>query len=85
MLSRELPLRLVFRLWDSYFASDDFCRLHSFVVAALLLRFSLQLLKLHTFGDMIRMLQALPTGGWSKKDVELLVQESLVLMNIFSE
>lgn len=85
MLSRELPLRLVFRLWDCYFSTEDFNRLHSFVVASLLLRFSLQLLKLHTFGELMKMLQALPTGGWSKKDVEMLAQEATVLMNIFAE
>lgn len=86
MLSRELPLKLIFRLWDSYFAtSEDFHRLHSFVVSSLVLRFSLNLLKLNSFGEIIKMLQQLPTNKWSKKDVEMLVQEAVVLQHIFSE
>lgn len=85
LLSRELPINLVFRLMDSYFsASEDFEVLHSYVAASLILRFSVLLLKINSFHGIMSKLQNLPTDDWSKKDIEMLVEEAVVLMNTYS-
>ena len=86
LLSREIPVRLIFRLMDSYFsASEDFEVLHCYVVSSLVLRFSVKLLKINSFNVLMRTLQNLPTKDWTKRDIELLVEEAVVLMHTYSQ
>lgn len=55
---------------DSYFSwNEDFEVLHSYVVASLILRFSVLLLKINSFHHLLSRLQNLPTDDWTKKDI----------------
>lgn len=92
LLMRELPLSLVVRLWDTYFAEsragavrDGFHTFHVYVCAALLLRFSVQLRALPTFGDLLPFLQKLPTTGWKVSDVEELIAQAFVHKSLFED
>ena len=82
LLMRELSLDLILRVWDTYLAehsgsddasfsdatSDGFAVLHVYACAALLTRYSAELLKMD-FGELVMFLQHLPTTGWSVKEV----------------
>jgi len=90
LLMRELPLALVVRLWDTYFAEsragavrDGFHTFHVYVCAALLLRFAPALRALPTFGDILPFLQKLPTAGWRNHDVEELIAQAFVHKSLF--
>jgi hypothetical protein len=88
LLLRELPLRLMIRLWDTYMAethnniSDGFNTFHIFVCAMLLLKFSKQL-KQMAFQDLVQFLKALPTKEWSVKDVEELLAQAHIYRTSF--
>ena len=88
LLLRELPLRLMIRLWDTYMAethnniSDGFNTFHIFVCAMLLLKFSKQL-KQMSFQDLVQFLKALPTKEWGVKDVEELLAQAHIYRTSF--
>lgn len=76
-LMREFTLKLIIRLWDSYFSMEDsFSSFHLFVCACLLLNFSEQLKKMTEFTDIIMFLQNLPILNWSILDLEVLIAKS---------
>ncbi|KAG0936957.1 hypothetical protein G6F29_010193 [Rhizopus arrhizus] len=85
LLMRELPLRSTIRMWDTYLAegsSEGFSEFHVYVCAAFLVKWSNQLQKLDFQGIMI-FLQQLPTQGWQKRDVELLLSEAYMWKTLF--
>ncbi|KAI8991239.1 RabGAP/TBC [Mycotypha africana] len=85
LLMRELPLRAIIRMWDTYLAegsSEGFSEFHVYVCAAFLVKWSPQLQKLDFQGVMI-FLQQLPTQGWQEKDVELLLSEAYMWKTLF--
>ncbi|KAI8393921.1 rab-GTPase-TBC domain-containing protein [Radiomyces spectabilis] len=85
LLMRELPLKSIIRMWDTYLAegsSEGFSEFHVYVCAAFLVKWSEQLQKLDFQGVMI-FLQQLPTQGWSEKDVELLLSEAYMWKTLF--
>jgi hypothetical protein len=88
LLLRELPLRLVVRLWDTYMAEtktsikDGFGTFHVFVCAALLLKFRAQLKEMK-FQDLLQFLHNLPTKDWEIKDIEELLSQAYVYMSSF--
>ncbi|CAO3674779.1 unnamed protein product [Rhizopus stolonifer] len=85
LLMRELPLRSTIRMWDTYLAegsSEGFSEFHVYVCAAFLVKWSNQLMKLDFQGIMI-FLQQLPTQGWQKRDVELLLSEAYMWKTLF--
>lgn len=53
-------------------------------MASLILRFSVLLLKINSFHGLMSKLQKLPTEDWTKKDIEMLVEEAVVLMHTYS-
>ena len=59
LLSRELPLPCLVRLWDSYFAISDGFELHLYVCLAILLHCSDELLEMDT-AELLVFLQHLP-------------------------
>ena len=88
LLLRELPLRLVVRLWDTYMAEmknsikDGFGNFHIFVCAALLLKFRSKLKEMK-FQDLLQFLHNLPTNDWTIKDIEELLSQAYVYMSSF--
>lgn len=75
-LMREFSLKLIMRLWDTYFAEEDaFNTFHLFVCACLLLNFSEKIKKLD-FQNLIMFLQSLPTGNWGVQDIEVLLAKA---------
>lgn len=83
LLVRELPMRLLLRLWDAYLSEKDgFATLHVYVCAALLLRWSAHLQTLE-FQELMTFLQNLPTGDWQEKDLEMLTAQAHVWRTLF--
>jgi hypothetical protein len=90
LLLRELPLRLVVRLWDTYVAEsrhavrDGFETFHIYVCAALLDRFKPKLLE-RTTHELLTFLQALDkeTASWGASDVEELISKAYVFTQVF--
>jgi len=75
-LMREFSLKLIMRLWDTYFSEEDaFNTFHLFVCACLLLNFSEKIKKLD-FQNLIMFLQNLPTNNWGVKDIEVLLAKA---------
>lgn len=75
-LMREFSLKLIMRLWDTYFSEEDaFNTFHLFVCSCLLLNFSEKIKKLD-FQNLIMFLQNLPTNNWGVKDIEVLLAKA---------
>jgi len=72
-LMREFSLKLIMRLWDTYFSEEDaFNNFHLFVCSCLLLNFSEKIKKLD-YQNLIMFLQSLPTNTWGVNDIEVLL------------
>jgi len=83
LLMRELPLRLVARMWDTYFAEEDgISSFHVYVCAAFLLQWSEQLQQLDFQGIMM-FLQHLPTASWTNDDVEMLLSKGYMYKALY--
>ena len=75
-LMREFSLKLIMRLWDTYFSEEDaFNNFHLFVCACLLLNFSDKIKKMD-FQSLIMFLQDLPTSNWGINDIEVLLAKA---------
>eukprot|EP00340_Litonotus_pictus_P011418 CAMPEP_0170538488 /NCGR_PEP_ID=MMETSP0209-20121228/103343_1 /TAXON_ID=665100 ORGANISM="Litonotus pictus, Strain P1" /NCGR_SAMPLE_ID=MMETSP0209 /ASSEMBLY_ACC=CAM_ASM_000301 /LENGTH=353 /DNA_ID=CAMNT_0010840189 /DNA_START=65 /DNA_END=1122 /DNA_ORIENTATION=+ len=73
-LMREFSLKMIIRLWDSYFAlNDSFNFFHLFVCACFLLNYSEKLKAMSEFQEVIMFLQNPPTNNWSEVDMNVLV------------
>jgi len=78
LFMRELNLELVMHLWELYLACENFegfSILHIYVCAAFLEGFRERILQMEFMGIM-KFLQNPPTGDWTKKDVESLVEKA---------
>ncbi|GAA6030330.1 hypothetical protein JCM8097_009051 [Rhodosporidiobolus ruineniae] len=84
LLMRELSVRNIVRMWDTYLAEggDAFSNYHCYVCLSFLTRWSEQLRGLD-FQGIILFLQALPTQGWTDKDTELLLSEAFLWSRTF--
>lgn len=75
-LMREFSLKLIIRMWDTYFSEDNaFNKFHLFVCACLLLNFS-DKIKQCDFQESIMFLQTLPTDKWTLNDLEILLAKA---------
>ena len=85
LLVRELPLRLVLRLWDAYFAEgvQEYPMMHVYVCLALLRRVSPALLQMTDFGDLLRTLQAPPTEAFGDTDLTEILSSAYQLQQLF--
>lgn len=96
---RELPIRGVFRTWDTYLAegrlhlschlphTDDvesFASLHVFLCAAFLENWSVELQK-KDFPALITFLQRPPTSEWREEDLEPLLAQAYVWMSMYND
>ncbi|ELT94978.1 hypothetical protein CAPTEDRAFT_184346 [Capitella teleta] len=86
LLMRELPLRCVIRLWDTYMSeAEGFASFHLYVCAAFLSRFSQDLLRENDFHGLMLMLQNLPTHHWDNEEIGLLLAEAYKLKYMFAD
>lgn len=85
LLMRELPHRLSVRLWDTYLAEGaHFATLHVYVCAALLTRFSAELL-IKDFSEILIFLQNVPTASWTEDDVGMLLSQAFMWKSWFED
>jgi hypothetical protein len=85
LLVREFPLPITLRLWDAYLSErGTFAAFHVYVCAALLERFSLDLVRL-TFPDLVLFLQNLPTRSWTEQDLSTLLSRAYMFKAIFED
>ncbi|KJX98104.1 GTPase-activating protein gyp1 [Zymoseptoria brevis] len=83
LLMREVSVENVVRMWDTYLAEETgFSTFHLYVCAAFLVKWSNELQTMD-FQDIMIFLQALPTKGWTAKDVELLLSEAFIWKSLF--
>ena len=80
LLMRELPLKHIVRIWDTYLAEgEDFSQFHVYVCAAFLIHWSAQLRQLD-FQPLMLYLQRLPTQNWGEKEIDMLLSQAYVLV-----
>lgn len=84
LLMREMSLKNVIRMWDTYLSEgpDGFSDFHVYVSAAFLVKWSEHLRKLE-FQDIIMFLQSPPTKSWKTKDIEMLLSEAFMWKSLF--
>ena len=86
LLMRELPLNICIRLWDTYWSEmDGFASFHLYVCAALLKRFSEDILKQTDFQSLMTFLQNLPCSDFTDDDVSRLLSEAYQLKFMFAD
>jgi len=84
-LIREFPVKLILRLWDTYFSEEKgFSEFHLYVCACLLLSFSEKLKSMTEFQEVIVFLQNLPTSNWEIKDIDILLAKSYSIKELYS-
>ncbi|KAG7004455.1 dimethyladenosine transferase [Physcia stellaris] len=83
LLMREVNVKCIIRMWDTYMAEEQgFSEFHLYVCAAFLVKWSVELLRMD-FQEIMMFLQALPTRNWTEKDVELLLSEAFIWQSLF--
>ncbi|XP_013381331.1 TBC1 domain family member 22A-like isoform X2 [Lingula anatina] len=86
LLMREMPLRCIIRLWDTYLAEPEgFSAFHLYVCAALICRFSQEIKSEKDFQGIMMFLQNLPTHHWQNQDIGLLLAEAYKLKYMFAD
>jgi hypothetical protein len=84
LLVREFPLPVTLRLWDAYLSErGTFASFHVYVCAALLERFSKELMQL-SFPELVLFLQNLPTQTWTEQDISMLLSQAYLWKALFS-
>ncbi len=76
-LMREFSLKLIIRLWDTYFSEEDaFNNFHLYVCAGLLLSFSEKIKMMEEFQETMMFLQNLPISNWSLEEIDVLLAKA---------
>ena len=84
-LIREFSIKLILRLWDTYFSEEKgFSEFHLYVCACLLLTFSEKLKTFTDFQELIMFLQHLPTSDWQIEDMDMLLAKSYSIKELYS-
>lgn len=86
LLLREVPLRAILRVWDTYLAEDrgGFENFHVYVCVVLLKKYRDKLVEME-FTDMLIFLQDMPTSEWTDDVVEPILSEAFILSTLFDE
>ena len=86
LLLRELPLKAVLRLWDTYLAEEraGFENFHVYVCAVFLKEHEERLLKM-SFQEILMFLQDLPTGEWVEEDIEPILSQAYILSTLYDD
>ena len=84
ILLREVPLRAILRVWDTYLSEDrgGFENFHVYVCVVLLKKYRDKLLEME-FQDILTFLQDLPTSEWTDDVVEPILSEAFILSTLF--
>ncbi|KAG8420817.1 GTPase-activating protein [Metarhizium acridum] len=83
LLMREISVRNIIRMWDTYLAEEQgFSEFHLYVCAALVVKWSDRLVKMD-FQEIMMFLQSLPTKTWTEKDIELLLSEAFIWQSLY--
>ena len=83
-LLRELPLRAIMRLWDTYISEEQggFENFHVYVCAVLLKTFKDQLMTMQ-FQEILMFLQDMPTVDWDLDDMDPILSQAFILSTLF--
>jgi hypothetical protein len=86
VLLRELPLRCVLRLWDTYLAEErnGFENFHVYV-CVVMLKMNEELLLEMSFQDIIIFLQDLPTASWTDADIDPILSQAFILSTLYDQ
>ena len=86
LLLRELPLRAILRIWDTYLSEErgGFENFHVYVCAVLLKTYREKLLSMN-FQDVLMFLQELPTSEWTEEEVEPVLAQAYILSTLFED
>eukprot|EP00638_Chattonella_subsalsa_P015502 CAMPEP_0117839336 /NCGR_PEP_ID=MMETSP0949-20121206/13928_1 /TAXON_ID=44440 /ORGANISM="Chattonella subsalsa, Strain CCMP2191" /LENGTH=461 /DNA_ID=CAMNT_0005682313 /DNA_START=182 /DNA_END=1568 /DNA_ORIENTATION=+ len=85
LLLRELPIRIIIRIWDTYFSQDGgFESFHIYFCTALLGHFSPTLLHMETM-DLMAFFQDMPTKEWTEKEIEPLLSQAYIYSTLFED
>ena len=84
LLLRELPLRAIMRLWDTYFDEEigGFENFHVYVCAVFLKTYKDRLMTMQ-FQEMLMFLQEMPTSEWNEEEVEPILSQGFILSTLF--
>ncbi|GAA5913104.1 uncharacterized protein JCM6883_006523 [Sporobolomyces salmoneus] len=84
LLMRELSVKNIVRMWDTYLAEggDAFSEFHLYVCLSFLVKWSEQL-RTMDFQSIIMFLQSLPTKDWTDSNTELLLSEAFMWSRTF--
>ncbi|GAA5860182.1 hypothetical protein JCM1840_002806 [Sporobolomyces johnsonii] len=84
LLMRELSVKNIVRMWDTYLAEggDAFSEFHLYVCLAFLVKWSGELREMD-FQSIIMFLQSLPTQNWTDQNTELLLSEAFMWSRTF--
>ncbi|GAA5921074.1 hypothetical protein JCM1841_005084 [Sporobolomyces salmonicolor] len=84
LLMRELSVKNIVRMWDTYLAEggDAFSEFHLYVCLAFLVKWSAELRDMD-FQSIIMFLQSLPTQNWTDQNTELLLSEAFMWSRTF--
>lgn len=84
LLMRELPLKLIIRIFDTYLSEGDtFSTLHVYVCASFLKTWSSKLKNME-YGEMIMFVQRVPTMDWTLNEVETLLSQAYMLKTLYN-
>jgi hypothetical protein len=76
-LMREFSIKLIIRIWDTYFSEEDaFNNFHLYVCSCLLLNFSEKIKKMNEFQETMMFLQNLPMSNWSLDEIDILLAKA---------
>jgi hypothetical protein len=85
-LMREFSLKLIIRLWDTYFSEDDaFNTFHLYVCACLLLNFSEKIKKMNEYQETMMFLQNLPMANWTLEEIEVLLAKAYQVHTMYGK
>lgn len=86
LLLRELPLRAILRVWDTYLSEErgGFENFHVYVCTVLLKMFKDKLMEMQ-FQDILMFLQELPTSDWGEEEVEPVLSQAFILSTLFED
>jgi TBC1 domain family member 2 len=86
ILLREVPLRAILRVWDTYLSEDrgGFENFHVYVCVVLLKKYRDKLVVME-FQDILTFLQDMPTSEWTDDVVEPILSEAFILSTLFDE
>jgi len=84
LLIREVPLKSLIRVWDTYVSEEvgGFENFHVYVCAVIVKTFREKLMKMK-FQELIMFLQDMPTSDWSDEDVEPILSQAFILSTLF--